>query len=128
MKKYYLDTNVILRFLLHDNAKLYKEARSYIEKAKNKEIEITIIPEVIFEVDYVLRGVYSQSKSESANIILKLMLTSYLKIIDRSLLIQAAKKYQKLNVDLFDLYLYYKSQENKATVLSFDKDFRKISV
>ena len=40
MKKYFLDTNVILRFLFKDNEQYYNQAKSYFEKAKNGEIEL----------------------------------------------------------------------------------------
>ena len=121
MKKYFLDTNVILRFLLHDSEKYYDKARDYFEKAKNGKIEIIIIPEVFFEIDYVLRGVYSITKKEVCDIILKLLLTPYLNISDRDILITTVRIYQKINIDFFDIYLYYRAISQKGTVLSFDK-------
>ena len=127
MKKYFLDTNVILRFLLKDNKRYYNQARSYFEKAKKSEIELNLIPEVLFEIDYVLRGVYSLSKNEVVDVLLKLIKSPYLKISNRGLLITIIEKYQLTNVDLFDIYLYYYSFSKEAAVLSFDKDFSKIS-
>ena len=126
MKKYFLDTNVVLRILLHDSEKLYNQAKNYFENAKRGKIEIIIIPEVFFEIDYVLRGVYSLSKKEVCDIILKLLLTSYLNIFDRDILITSIKKYQITGIDFFDIYLYYKASDHKGTVISFDHDFRKI--
>lgn len=127
MKKYFLDTNVILRFLLKDNERYYNQAKSYFEKAKKGKIELNLIPEVLFEIDYVLRGVYSLSKNEAVGILLKLIKSPYLKISSRGLLITTVEKYQLTNVDLFDIYLYYYSFSKEASVLSFDKDFSKIS-
>mgnify|MGYP001561349653 FL=1 len=126
MKKYFLDTNVILRFLLKDNEKYFNQARNYFEKAKKKEIELSLIPEVLFEIDYVLRGVYSLTKNETVNILLKLVKTPYLKISPRGLLITTIDAYQNTNVDLFDIYLYHYSLSKEAEVLSFDNDFEKI--
>ena len=126
MKKYFLDTNVILRFLLHDSEKYYNQAKNYFEKARDEKIEINIIPEVFFEIDYVLNGVYSLEKKEICSILLKLLLTPYLNISDRDILITSVKKYQKTNIDFFDIFLYYKATEQKASVISFDQDFRKI--
>jgi len=127
MKKFFLDTNVILRFLLKDNEKYYNQARGYFEKAKKGEIEIHLIPEVIFEIDYVLRGVYSLTKNEVVDILSKLIKSPYLKIFDREVLMTTVDKYQSINVDLFDIYLYYHSLSQGAEVLSFDKDFNRIS-
>jgi len=127
MKKYFLDTNVILRFLLKDNEKYFNQTKNYFEKAKKGEIELNLIPEVLFEIDYVLRGVYSLSKNEVVDILLKLIKTPYLKISGRGMLITTVEKYQSINVDLFDIYLYYFSLSKESSVLSFDKDFSKIS-
>ena len=49
-----LDANVILRYLLNDNEAMAKEAENVIKT------EVTMVPiEVIAEVVYVLKGVYS---------------------------------------------------------------------
>mgnify|MGYP000213125240 CR=1 FL=1 len=49
-----LDANVILRYLLNDNEAMAREAESIIKT------EVTMVPiEVIAEVVYVLKGVYS---------------------------------------------------------------------
>ena len=127
MKKYFLDTNVILRFLLKDNEVYFSQTKNYFEKAKKGEIELNLIPEVLFEIDYVLRGVYSLSKNEVVDILLKLIKTPYLKISSRGMLIATVDKYKSINVDLFDIYLYYFSLSKESSVLSFDKDFSKIS-
>lgn len=127
MKKYYIDTNVILRFLLKDNERHYNEAADYFEKAKDGKIEITLIPEVLFEIDYVLRGVYFLSKNEVVDILLKLVKTPYLKIENRNIIISVIEQYQLLSVDLFDVYLYFFAKSRDASVLSFDKDFLKLA-
>lgn len=126
MKKYLLDTNVFLRFLLQDNKKYYQTASNYFKKAQEKKIETEIIPEVIFELDYVLKGVYHLSKKEVTDILLKLVKTPYLKIENRELLLTVIEEYQKKSVDLFDIYLFYLAKNKNSEVLSFDRDFLKL--
>lgn len=126
MKKYFIDTNVVLRFFLRDNEKYYRQALSYFEKAKKGEIEINLIPEVLFEIDYVLRGVYSLSKNETTDLLLKLVKTPYLKIANRSLIISTLEKYQTTKIDLFDIYLYFLAKSKGSLIFSFDRDFLKI--
>lgn len=126
MKKYLLDTNVILRFLLQDHKNYFKIASDYIKKAQQKQIEIEIIPEVIFELDYVLRGVYNLSKNEVVDILLKLVKTPYLKIENREIILNVIENYQKKAIDLFDIYLFYLAKNKKAEVISFDQDFKKL--
>lgn len=128
MKKFFVDTNVILRFLLEDNINLFNKAKNCFERAKNKEIDLHIIPEIFFEIDYVLRGVYKLSKKETSDTILKILLIPYLEIIDRNILIQSVKKYQNINIDFFDIYLYLKAQDQKGEIISFDRDFNKLEI
>ncbi len=48
------DTNMILRYLLNDNPEMSQRAEEYINAG---DVSVTI--EVIAEVVYVLKGVYS---------------------------------------------------------------------
>lgn len=126
MKRYLIDTNVILRFLLRDDERLFKKASFYFEQAKNKKITIKVIPEIIFELDYVLRGVYRLKKEEVVKIILKIVKTPFINIENRELLIESLEKYQKISVDLFDIYLFYLGKKEEKEILSFDNDFKKL--
>ena len=126
MKKYIVDTNIFLRFLLKDNDKFFQTAKQYFTQAKKGKIVLILIPQVLFEIDYVLRGVYSLSQKETANILSNLLKTAALNVNNRIVLIKAVEKYKNLNIDLFDLYLFEKAKQEKAQVLSFDKDFEKI--
>ena len=49
-----LDTNMILRYLLNDNEEMASEAERVIKK---EAVQVSI--EIIAEVVYVLKGVYS---------------------------------------------------------------------
>lgn len=126
MKKYLIDTNVILRFLLKDDKRLFKKAYFYFEQAKSKKIIIEVIPEIIFELDYVLRGVYRLKKDKVVSILSRILKTPFILIENRELLIECLEKYQKISVDLFDIYLFYLSKKSKKEILSFDEDFKKL--
>jgi predicted nucleic-acid-binding protein len=126
MKTYFIDTNVILRFLLKDNDELFNQSLTLFEKAKNKQIKVVIIPEIFFELDYVLRGVYALSKKEVVNLLKVIAQTPYFAIKKREVIIEALDKYEQLNIDLFDLYLFLLAKNKNAEVFSFDKDFKKI--
>lgn len=126
MKKYLVDTNVFLRFLLKDHPKHFKTASQYFAQAKEGKITLILIPEVVFEIDYVLRGVYSLSKKEVADVLDKLVKSPALEVVDRKILIECVDKYKDLKVDLADLFLFKVAQKKGAEILSFDKDFTKI--
>lgn len=126
MKKYIVDTNIFLRFLLKDNEKLFQQAQNYFTDAKEKKIVLILLTQVIFEIDYALRGVYKLSRKESADILKKLVKSPYLQVENRHIIAEAVEKYTDKNVDLFDLFLLETAKQEKAEILSFDKDFLKL--
>lgn len=64
IKKYAVDTNVILRFLLGDVQEQSIKAKNIFESAKDGFLEV-IIPEPVFqEVVFVLTKVYKMPKAE----------------------------------------------------------------
>lgn len=126
MTKYIVDTNVFLRFILKDNKKFFNQAEKYFTKAKKRKVVLILLPSVVFEIDYVLRGVYSLSRRESADILSLLVKSPDLEVKERQTLIEAVEKYKKVNADLVDIYLFLVAKQQKAKILSFDKDFRKL--
>ncbi len=127
-KKYLVDTNVFLRFLLQDEPKHFQKAKNLFLKAQKKEVVLILIPQVVFKIDYVLRGVYSLSRKKSVQILLQLASSPDLQVEERPLLLATISKYEKINIDLIDLYLQQKAQKLKAQVFSFDQDFKKTKV
>jgi len=126
MTKYIVDTNVFLRFLLKDNKKYFNQAQKYFIQAKEHKITLILLPSIVFEIDYVLKGVYSLSRKESANILSSLVKSPDLEVKERKILIETTEKYKKVNIDLVDIYLSETAKQQKAKILSFDKDFKKI--
>lgn len=126
MKKYIVDTNVFLRFLLKDHKKHYQTAKKYFTQAKKGKINLILIPQIVLEINYVLKKVYSLPRNRITNILAKLIKSPDLEVQKRELLLKAVEKYKKTNVDLMDLYLYETAQEQNAQILSFDKDFTRI--
>lgn len=126
MRKYLVDTNVFLRFLLKDSRQLHQQSKKYFLRAKKGKISLILLPPVIFEIDYVLRGVYSLSRKERAEILSTLVKSPDLEVKEREILIEAVERYKKLKVDLFDLYLAEKAKKEKVEILSFDQDFKRI--
>lgn len=126
MKKYIVDSNVFLRFILRDNERHYQIAKDYFSRAKHGKIILILIPEVVLEINYVLRGVYSLSREKSAEYLATFVKSPYFQVQERNVLMGAIEKYERLNIELADLFIYETAQDKEAEVLSFDKDFEKI--
>lgn len=127
MLVYYVDANVFLRFLLKDNDALYHKAEQYFKDAQARKIELILTTEILLEINYVLKGVYAVSRQETGEKLKSIILTSYITVIDREILIKALDIYRKINVDLADIILYEKAVSKGVKVLSFDTtDMKKI--
>lgn len=121
--KYVVDTNVFLRYFLHDIEKHYQKAKKLLSQAKTGEVELIVVPQVIFEVNYVLLKVYSLDKKQVIEVLKSVIISPDLEVIKRDILLAAVNKYRKVNIDLIDLYLYFQAKKINGEVFSFDKDF-----
>ncbi len=124
--KYIVDTNIFLRYILKDSENQYQKVEEWLRKAKKEKINLIVFPQVIFEINYVLFKVYEFDKNDIVAILREIILTPYLEIINREILLSAINKYEKTNVDLIDLYLYFQAKNKSAGILTFDKDFDKL--
>ncbi len=127
MTRYFLDTNIWLRLFMKDNQARRSLILKYLSSAKAHKIELVVIPEIIMEVECVLRKVYKLPKREIVKHIEIIIQTSYIEIYNRMFLQQSLMLYRQLNIDLVDAYLYYCAKSENAEVLTFDGDFKKIS-
>ncbi|MBT3250022.1 MAG: PIN domain-containing protein [Candidatus Pacebacteria bacterium] len=127
MKKLYADTNTFLRFLLQDNVKQAEIAEKKFALAKEKKLRVIIISEIIPELTYVLSGVYKLSRVETAKQVANILKTPYFDIKHRDTWDKVMDLYPQVNIDVVDIFLAVRANEEGGEVFSFDKDFEKIA-
>ena len=127
MKKYYTDANIFLRFILKDNPTQSQKASNYFHKAQMRQIELIFLPEVIAEIEYVLRKQYKETREKVAEVLSALAKPAYITIFNRSAILEALNFYKKTGVDFADSILFATAREQNAQVISFDKDFKKLA-
>lgn len=126
MKKYYVDSNFFLRFLLKDNLNQWKIANNYFKEAKLEKIKLVFPTETIIEIEYVLRKVYKLNRKIISKYLLTLLSINNFEITDREVLKEALSYYVKKDIDFVDIIIFLKARSENAEVLTFDKDFGKI--
>ena len=114
-----LDANVILRYLLNDNEKMALEA----EKAIKTQTALVTI-EVIAEVVYVLKRVYSIDKVEIKESVLGFL--SETEVEERDVQVLGLKTYAEQNLDFVDCILYAYRCVKKYDILTFDKKLNQL--
>ena len=127
MKKYYVDSNFFLRFILKDNLNQWIVANGYFKEAKLEKVKLVFLTETIIEIEYVLRKVYKLSRRIILKYLLTLLSINNFEITDQELLKDTLLYYVEKNIDFVDIIIFLKARSQNAEVLTFDKDFDKIS-
>ncbi len=116
-----IDTNIILRYLLKDDEKLYNESVKIIDNN-----EIFISNEVIIEACYVLNKLYKVEKDVIYALVIELLAQDDIKFSNRATIHEAFKTYSKKNIDLVDCMLYAYKVVEKRDIRTFDKKLKKL--
>jgi len=103
MKTYIADTNIFLRFFLKDNIAQAEKSKRYIAQAQSGKIKIIILPEVLFEIEYVLRKVYGLDRSAIVYYMYHIAGNDVYEVHEQKLWITALSLYKKRSVDLNDI-------------------------
>ena len=114
-----LDTNMILRYLLNDNQEMADKTEQYLNFGN---VSVTI--EVIAEVVYVLKGVYSMDRDIIADTI-----KGFLELVschEMDVLSLALDTYAERKLDFVDCVLYGYHAERGIEIATFDKKLLKL--
>ncbi len=108
------DANMILRYLLDDNAEMADKAEQYLE---NGDVSVTV--EVIAEAVYVLRGVYAMERDRIAETIKGFL--SLVHCREADVLHLALDVYAERSLDFVDCVLYAYHAVRGFEIATFDK-------
>ena len=114
-----LDTNIILRYLLNDHKEMAEKAEQYLNSGS---VYVTI--EVIAEVVYVLKGVYSLERDLIADTIKGFL--NLVRCQDMDVLYFAIDTYGKRNFDFVDCILFGYHMLKGIEIVTFDKKLMKL--
>lgn len=111
-----VDTNIIIRFLTHDDTKQYKKAFSIFSTQ-----DVFISDTVILETEWVLRYAYEFSPEDICNALVKLFGLSNVHLSNPTFMAQAIE-WHRQGLDFSDaLHLTQCQQYDK--LYTFDKEF-----
>lgn len=127
---YFIDTNIFLRVLTADNKKQYKDSILLLKKIKENKIDAVTGTIVIAEIVWSLGSYYQFSKEKIIRAVRSVINLRGIKIIDDYNDLLAIELYEKYSVKYIDALIttYKIIQEKKCIIVSYDKDFDKLSV
>lgn len=116
----FIDTNIIIRYLMRDDENLYKISKNIIESTDN----LFVPNEIIAEVVYVLTKIYYVNREKTASTVLDLINQNYFKLNSKEIIIKALEVFSSKNLDFVDCILCATSKLTENTVESFDKKLK----
>ena len=114
-----LDANIILRYLLDDNAVMAQKAEEYLA-AGNAWVTVEVVAEVV----YVLKGVYSLKREIIAETVKAFL--AMVNCQEKAVLHAALDSYAGNTLDFVDCVLYAYHAVNGAVIATFDKKLLKL--
>jgi len=119
LNNYWLDANIILRYLTKDNETLSPKAKTIIDNIANYKGFAYINTLVLHEVIYILENVYNIDRKAISESISNLISISNINIIDvnKQSLKLALKDYTKTKIDFPDCMYKYICKKNKYKLL-----------
>jgi len=125
MKELLLDANVLVRFLVQDDAKQSAAATALFEKAERHEAVLHLDGLTVAETAYVLIGRYGQRRRDVVNVLLAIIQNAGVETAQREIVTDALQRYGAMNVDFPDAWLAARAAQLGHPVASFDRDFDK---
>ncbi len=125
---WWVDANVLLRFLTGDPPELAKRAAGLLEAAEKDGIPLRVHPVVVAETVWVLQSFYGYSKGEISGALIPLLEQPALRVESSRTVIRTLEVMASSNVDFADALLAETARSHREGVVSFDKDFRKLDV
>lgn len=127
MKRYWVDANVLLRFLTGEPEPMAERARRLMRRAEQGEVRLILSPLVVAEMVWVLKSFYQRSYDEIARVLVPLFSADGVETEDREILIRALELARDKNVDFSDAVLSLQADRHGETVCTFDTtDFKRL--
>ena len=120
------DTNVVLRYLLHDDAVQSVTAEEFFENVRVGKEKAIIIEAVLVECVYILIKRYKVPKREVADNLIMLLQYKGIANPDRKMLVYALRIFAEQSLDIVDCILLARARLGKGRLFSFDKALNKL--
>lgn len=126
MKKYLLDSNYILRYLLNDISSQADIVGQYIQKAKKGEVAISAPFIVFLECVFILTKLYKFSRVQVVESLIKFISIPFIEIEQRNFLLTTLLFYRDATISYIDTILYLEARGSDREILTFDKKLLKL--
>ncbi len=124
MNRYRLDTNVLIRFVTHDDPAQAAQADALFQRACDGNCLLLLDKVVLVEAVWVLQSAYHQPRDHIAEVLGKLIIKPGIRCEDGPVTLDALYRYKQTNLDIVDCLLAAHSAAEGDTIATFDSDFK----
>lgn len=130
MTRYLIDTNILVRFLVNDDAEQFAQVVGLFQQASDGECEIVVTDVLIAEVVWVTTAArfYNLDRALVADKLIAFIVQPGIRCFhgNAEALVDALNRFkQTTNCGFFDCYLAALASISADSVASFDRDLRK---
>lgn len=115
------DTNTILRYLLKDEQNQHNEAAGVFEEFRAGNQTAIILESVLVECVYILTKFYKVPRSETADVLTRLLAYKGILNDDVRELTEALAMFADSTIDIVDCVLCVKAKNYQFSLFTFDK-------
>ena len=120
-----LDTNVLVRYLTHDDVAQARKADALIAGAVTRGERCLIGPVVLCELVWVLRDAYETSKDEIVSTLDRILATQQFEFLDKDRVHEACEAYRVGRADFADYLIGATNRHAGCTeTVTFDRRLR----
>ena len=129
MERYFVDSNVFLRYHSKDDERQSAEAELIFLRARRGEIELFCGPPVFFEVAWVLKTFYGLPDTTILDTLESMLSIPNFTVFDADYVIQAIELARKNSCGFADSYIAVVARDKNIGVATFnDKHFKKSGI
>ena len=126
MERYFVDSNIFLRYYSHDDEKQSALAEAFFLRAKGGEIEIFCGPPVFFEVAWVLKTFYGLTDGTVLDTLESMLAIPNFTVFDVEYVVQAIALARKNSCGFADSYIMAVASDKNIGIATFnDRHFIK---
>ncbi|MEQ9450810.1 MAG: type II toxin-antitoxin system VapC family toxin [Pseudomonadales bacterium] len=122
-----LDTNVLVRYLVKDDARQTRKAAEYIGGHTNSDQSLFIPISVVLETEWVLRSVYGFRKEAFIEVLVSLLETKEVQMSDEAAIELSVHFFRESNVDFADcLHAALAHIHDMLPMVTFDRNAARV--
>ena len=127
MKRAYVDTNILLRFITAAPIEQAVQARELFAAAERGEIALILDEIIVAETVWVLSSFYKFSKKEIKEVLLPLLANGGIEVRKERDILLALTLFADMNVDFADaLVSVHMDRTSVSDIVTFDKHFQRL--